>query len=143
MVGPGSDEAPAGERDSLPALERVNRIILASSSLETMLSDVLDAMLDLLDCDRAWLLHPCDPAAEWFSIPMERTRPEWPGAGATAERLPMVPFARRAMAAVLEQPGAHRWDGVHDKEPLDDMLERRFSVKAMMQMAVRTRVGEL
>jgi len=25
------------------------------------MSDVLDAALSIFDCDRAWLMHPCDP----------------------------------------------------------------------------------
>ena len=37
----------------LTALERVNRTIFRAVSLEAMLTDVLDAMLDLFECDRA------------------------------------------------------------------------------------------
>jgi hypothetical protein len=86
----------------LPALERINRTILAAPSLEVMLTDVLDVMLELFQCDRAWLLFPCDPAAQGFSVPMERTRPEWPGAGVLRERIPIT-------AATTCISRCHRW----------------------------------
>ncbi|MEY4549741.1 MAG: hypothetical protein RL685_5936, partial [Pseudomonadota bacterium] len=77
-----------GEHEQLllPALERINRIILAAPSLDAMLTDVLDAMLELLACDRAWLFFPCDPDAKTWTVPMERNRPEWPGAGVMRDR---------------------------------------------------------
>jgi PAS domain S-box-containing protein len=125
----------------LPALERINRIILASASLEAMLSNVLDAMLELFECDRAWLLHPCDPTAGTFTIPMERTRPAWPGAGVTRERIPMTPYVQLAIAAVLEQPAALRWDGAHEPMPELGPLLEQFSIRSKMLMAIRPRSG--
>jgi PAS domain S-box-containing protein len=134
---------PRSEREQrlLPALERINRIILAAPSLESMLSGVLDEMLDLFGCDRAWLQFPCDPQSETFTIPVERTRPEWPGAGGTHARLPMTPFPRAVASAALEAPGACRFDGVHSAPgPLDPAVAR-FSVRSLMHMAIRPRSG--
>jgi PAS domain S-box-containing protein len=125
----------------LGALERVNRTILAAASIETMLTDVLDAMLELFECDRAWLLHPCDPAATGFTIPMERARPEWPGAGVIRERIPMTPETQRAMAAVLETAKVARWDGAHGPVPQLDETYRRFSVRSLMLIAIHPRSG--
>jgi PAS domain S-box-containing protein len=45
------------------SLERVDRAIQGTNDLEQMMSDVLDAALAIFDCDRAWLMHPCDPEA--------------------------------------------------------------------------------
>jgi len=50
----------------LNAMERISRISLQSSNINHMLEQILDAMLDIFQCDRAWLLYPCDPhAATW------------------------------------------------------------------------------
>ena len=125
----------------LTALERVNCTILAAASLEALLIDVLDGMLELFECDRAWLLHPCDPAAAGFTIPMERTRPEWPGAGVIRERVPMSPEIQRAMAAVLETSKAVRWDGAHGPVPRLDETYARFSIRSQMLIAVHPRSG--
>ena len=40
-----------------------------TKSLEQMMSDVLDALLSIFDCDRAWLLYPCDPEAVSWRVP--------------------------------------------------------------------------
>jgi hypothetical protein len=85
----------------LPALRRVNAVIVSAASLEVMLTGVLDEMLELFECDRAFFQFPCDPAAPTFTIPMERTRPEWPGAGVTGEQLPMTPHVQAALSVAL------------------------------------------
>ena len=43
------------------------------------MSDLLDTVLSIFDCDRAWLVFPCDPQAPFWRCPMEKTRPEYPG----------------------------------------------------------------
>jgi signal transduction histidine kinase/CheY-like chemotaxis protein len=124
----------------LPALERINRIILSALTLESMLSHVLDEMLEMLECDRAWLLFPCDPSAEFFAIPMERTRPEWPGGGVTG-RVASSPFTRLVASTALGAPGACRIDGVNAPMLMDDGLLAQFAVKSMLVMAIRPRSG--
>jgi signal transduction histidine kinase len=130
-----------GEQRLLLALERINRIMLAAPAIDAMLTGVLDAMLELFECDRAWLLYPCDPTAQYFTVPMERTRPEWPGAGATGERVPMSAFPELALGTALRTQGVCRWDRVHSSEPLIGDMVAQFSIKSMMFMAIRPRSG--
>ena len=66
----------------LEALEQVEDAIRVSHTGPAMLEMVLATTVEQLQCDRAYLLHPCDPKASSFRVPMERTVPEWPGAGA-------------------------------------------------------------
>ena len=47
----------------LESMDRINRAMQGTNDLERMMSDVLDAVLERLACDRAWLLYPCDPDA--------------------------------------------------------------------------------
>ncbi len=61
-------------------MDRVNRAIQGVSDLEQMMESVLDAVLSAFDCDRAWLMYPCDPTARVLRVPMERTKPDHPGA---------------------------------------------------------------
>ncbi|MEY2932386.1 MAG: hypothetical protein RL033_3135 [Pseudomonadota bacterium] len=132
-----------GEHEQLllPALERINRIILAAPSLDAMLTDVLDAMLELLACDRAWLFFPCDPDAKTWTVPMERNRPEWPGAGVMRERQPMNPFIQRALSGALKSEGALRWDGSNPDTPGVLKMLERFSVRSLLLMAIHPRSG--
>jgi hypothetical protein len=64
----------------IDSLDRVNSVVVGTHDLELMMSDVLDAVLSIFECDRAWLVFPCDPTAASWNSPMERTRPEFPGA---------------------------------------------------------------
>src|SRR5262249_2069387 len=63
----------------LKSLDQVNRAMQGTNDLEQMMSDVLDVVVTIFDCDRAWLLYPCDPETASFHVPVERTRPEYPG----------------------------------------------------------------
>src|SRR5439155_20205697 len=58
-----AEDERQGRRWVLEGLERVNLAIQGTNDLEQMMSDVLDATLSIFDCDRAWLMHPCDPEA--------------------------------------------------------------------------------
>src|SRR5262245_35291114 len=60
----------------LERMDQVNRAIQGTNDLEQMMSDVLDAVLAVFNCDRAWLVYPCDPEAASWRVPMEHTRPE-------------------------------------------------------------------
>ncbi|MEJ2407617.1 MAG: PAS domain-containing protein, partial [Candidatus Thiodiazotropha sp.] len=75
----------------LASMDRINRAIQASENLDSMMRDVLDEVLDILDCDRASLLYPCDPDSPSWRVPMERARPGCEGISATGEELPMTP----------------------------------------------------
>ena len=62
----------------LESMDRINRAMQGTNDLERMMSDVLDAVLEIFACDRAWLLYPCDPNAPSWRAVMERTRPPFP-----------------------------------------------------------------
>jgi PAS domain S-box-containing protein len=112
----------------LESLDRINRTMQAASDLERMMSDVLEAVLEVLSCDRAWLVYPCDPQAASWHVVMERTRPQFPGGFALQSDFPTdagiaagFAAARAASGAVLEVPA---------------MLAERFAVRSRMAMAV-------
>jgi hypothetical protein len=52
-------------------MDRINRVMQATNDREQMMSDVLDAMLAIFNCDRASLVYPCDPEAASWQVPME------------------------------------------------------------------------
>ena len=72
----------------LESMDRINRAIQGTSDLERMMSEVLDAVLEVFACDRAWLIYPCDPHAPSWRVVMEHTRPEYPEAFALQTELP-------------------------------------------------------
>jgi PAS domain S-box-containing protein len=70
-------------------LEQIDQVIRQSDDLEKMMVDVLDTTLSIFECDRTWLIYPCDPNAPTWSVPMERTSDEYPGTGVTGIEIPM------------------------------------------------------
>ena len=47
----------------LESMDRINRAMQGTNDVEQMMSAVLDEVLEIFACDRAWLLYPCDPHA--------------------------------------------------------------------------------
>src|SRR5207245_336853 len=73
------------------SIDRIHRVTRSTNDLEQMMSDVLDAALSIFDCDRAWLMHPCDPEAVSHEVKMQRTRPEFPSLLGVGDEVPTDP----------------------------------------------------
>jgi len=122
----------------LESMNRVNRAMQGTNNLGEMMSDVLDAVLDVFACDRAWLVYPCDPEAECWRAVMEQTRSEYPGAFSLGAELPrdanvatVFRAARAALGAVSFGPGCELQVPVQ--------LAEGFSIRSMLAMALYPR----
>lgn len=125
----------------LESLNRIDRAIQSANDLDTMMSDVLDTVLAIFDCDRAYLLFPCDPLAAGWQVPMERTRPEYPGAHALGKEFPMDNEVATNMRVLLDSDGPAQFGpgGAH-AVPTD--ISTRFGFKCVMSMVVYPRVDK-
>ena len=117
------------------SMDRVNRAMQGTNDLEQMMSEVLNAVLDIFACDRAWLAYPCDPDAPSWRAVMEHTRPQFPGAFALATDMPMAAdaaevfrSARAARGAVLLGAGYELQTPAH--------IAERFNIRSQMIMAL-------
>ena len=123
------------------SMDRINRAIQGTNDLEQMMSDVLDEVLSIFQCDRAWLVHPCDPEAASWQAEMEHTRPEFPGAFVLGRELPvdadvaeLFRTMRASSAPVQFAPGSeHRLPGG---------LAQRFNIQSQISMAVYPKVDK-
>jgi PAS domain S-box-containing protein len=94
-----------------------------------------------LGCDRAWLLYPCDPESASWRVPVERTRPEYPGAMAIGIEVPMTAEAATLMHTVLSTDGPVRFDP--DSEyPLAAEDAQRFGYQSQISMALHPQGGK-
>ena len=119
----------------LESMDRINRAMQGTSDLEKMMSGVLDAVLEVFGCDRAWLVYPCEPeAASWRAV-MEHTRPEFPGAFAAGTDFPMSEEAREVMRAARAGAGALVF-GPGQERALHPELAEQFGVRSQMLMAL-------
>ena len=119
----------------LESMDRVNRAIQGTNDLEQMMSDVLEAMLSIFECDRSWLVYPCDPEAASWNVPMEHARPEFPGAFVLGHDLPVDPEIAKAFETVRASSSPVQF-GRMSEHPLPSGAEERFRIQSMIAMAI-------
>ncbi|MFC1685286.1 PAS domain-containing protein [Pseudomonadota bacterium] len=123
----------------LESIEKINRIICKVKNEKQMMKDIVDSMLAIFGCDRAWLLYPCNPDADHWSVPVEATNPSYPGAFAEQEDIPVDPEIAEAFQMALDS----KWPIVYDpttKRPIP--TGDRFSIQSQMLLAIYPRLGD-
>ncbi|HEX4596628.1 MAG TPA: PAS domain S-box protein, partial [Burkholderiaceae bacterium] len=122
-------------------LDKVNSAMRGGGDAEHMLGDVLDTVLAMFQCDRAWLVYPCNPdAATWYS-PMERTRPQYPGVRVLGAQQPMNDEVAQTFRRMLAAPGPLRI-GADSGNELPPEVSARFGVQSFIAMVLYPNVGE-
>src|SRR5262245_26458603 len=149
LIGASMDVTQHGqaeeERQShlnfLQSLDRVNRAIQGSNDIEQMMSDVLDTVLSTFDCDRTWLVFPCDSEASSWRVQMEHTRPDCPGASALGADLPTDAEVANVFRAARACDGTVRF-GPGSANAVPALLAERFRIQSLMGMAIYPKVGQ-
>ena len=119
----------------LESIDRIDRVMQTTNDLEQMMSDVLDAALSFFDCDRAWLMHPCDPEAVSHEVKMQRTRPEFPSLLGVGDEVPIDPETADMFRTVRASSGPVQF-GPHSAHPLSSELAQRRDVLSRIVMAL-------
>src|SRR4029450_9349517 len=119
----------------LESMDQVNRAIQATNDLEQMMSDVLDAVIAIFNCDRAWLVYPCDPEASSWKVPMEHARPEFPGLFVLGLDLPVDPEIAKVFQTVRASSAPVRF-GPGSEHSLPVEAAKRFSIQSMIATAI-------
>lgn len=119
----------------LAAMDDVHRLVSGTDDIEAMLQALLDRILGLMDCDRAWLLYPCDPQATTWWVPMERTVAAWPGANERNLKLPMTDEIRYVFEAALAADAPVTFDAGSPLQVPPSMTQQ-FGIQAQMILAV-------
>ncbi|MGZ4955174.1 MAG: EAL domain-containing protein, partial [Methylobacter sp.] len=124
----------------LKIMERISRLSSTAGNIEAMLDDVLKEIQLVFDADRAWFVYPCDPEASFFSVPMERTRPEWPGAFIRDMEIPVTGEITELFQSVLEANETLQY-GPAPNLTVPTIAAKEFSVKSQLQIALRPQIG--
>jgi PAS domain S-box-containing protein len=125
----------------LECMDQVNRVIQKSDDVEQMLWKVLEKVFSIFGCDRIWLLNPCDPETPTYRIPVEVTRPEYPGAHDLNLDIPMKPGGDKFCAAALATSGAVQYNSSSD-QPIFSELTEQFGVLSQMSVAIYPKIGK-
>ncbi|MBC17132.1 MAG: hypothetical protein CL942_08780 [Desulfovibrio sp.] len=130
-----TDEERRAHVHFLESMERVDRDIRRNSDMESMLSAVVETLRAALGADRAWLMYPCVEGAETFSVPVERTVPEFPGAGLTGAPLPVDEETADLITLVLNSSGPVAFDA-STGYPIPSGLRKEFSVQSQLLVPI-------
>ncbi|MBU3954565.1 MAG: PAS domain S-box protein, partial [Proteobacteria bacterium] len=119
-------------------LDRVNKIIITANDIPQMLNHILDTILEIFDCDRAWILFPCDPEARFYEVPFMRAKAQWfltPN-----YRVEITPENRCIRREVLasEDPVVY---GLGSRNTILTYIWNIYQVKSQMIMAVFPKIG--
>ncbi|MGA8864098.1 MAG: GAF domain-containing protein, partial [Gallionella sp.] len=125
----------------LDVLDRITQISIASNNMQDVLRGVLDLVLEAFNADRAWFLYPCDPDAPSWSVPMERTRPEWPGLFAQGVDMPMDSIMSGVYSELLRADGAIQY-GPDTGHPVPPLVAQRFLVKSQLMITLHPKIGK-
>jgi PAS domain S-box-containing protein len=86
----------------LESLEQIDQAIKQEMDVEQMLWHIIRTVFSIFGCDRAWLFYPCDPDTPFFRVPVEVTRPEYPGAQVLNVDIPMSPGEAQNLREALK-----------------------------------------
>ena len=125
----------------LDVLDRITQISIVSNNMQDVLRGVLDLVLEVFNADRAWFLYPCDPDAPTWSVPMERTRAEWPGLFVQGVDMPMDSNMSEVFGELLRANGAIQY-GPDTDHPVPPLVALRFSVKSQLMISLHPKIGK-
>lgn len=123
----------------LNILDRIGSLCL-KMDLDDMLGSVLEELLEIYQCDRAWVIYPCNPDAPFWGVPMERARPEWPGAKIEGITIPIAEDAAETFRLALEKDVAIRYDPESGRELPYEV--KNYSVQSQMIKVVHVKFGD-
>lgn len=124
----------------LDVLDQVTQISLASESMDDVMRGVLDLVLEVFSADRAWFVFPCDPHAPSWTVPLERTRPAWPGLLVKGVHIPMDRNFSETFSELLASSDSIQY-GSNADHPVPQLCVEQFSVKSQLQVALRPKTG--
>ncbi len=135
-----TEQQRLGNLPFFESMDRINRVLQGTADLEEMMDAVLDAVLSAFGCDRAFLQHPCDPAAPSWLVPAECCRPGYPGVSEPGQEMPMTPEVAETVQILLDADGPVCF-GPGSSHPLPADTAQRFGFKSFMAIAIRPRTG--
>jgi PAS domain S-box-containing protein len=122
------------------SMDRISRTIQATDDHEKMMKDLLDEVMSIFDCDRAFLLYPCDPESPTYSCPMEVSKPEYPGILDLNMTMPMDGQVAERLRILLDTDGPVPF-GPGSPHKLPEVVSKQFHIQSALAMAIYPKTG--
>ncbi len=123
------------------SMDRVNRAMQGTNDIEQVMKDVLDTLLDVFQCDRSWLVYPCDPDSPAWQVFMERTRPDYPSVIPLGVEFLLDPAGAETFR-MLRNSNVPVKFGANSKYPVPQKMKTEFGVQAFIAMATYPKIGK-
>ncbi|MEW6196631.1 MAG: PAS domain S-box protein [Bacteroidota bacterium] len=123
------------------SMDKINKALQSSYDFEQMMNNVLDELLSVLGCDRAWLVYPCDPSSPTWRVAIEKTKPEYPGALGSPKDFPTDKNAKMIFQTILNSNTPVQF-GPGAKNPLPKEVAEQFNEQSQLAMAVVPKVDK-
>src|SRR5580692_170588 len=137
-VANGASEVTQDRFWFLESMDQLSRAMQDTEDLE-QLSHVLETILSIFGCDRAWLAYPSDADSRRWRTVAQRTGPEFADTPSLDLDLPTDPETAEVFRLVEASEVAVRF-GAGDN-PLSSVLAKRFGTQSQMCLAVRPKIG--
>jgi PAS domain S-box-containing protein len=135
------DRTDAVRQDRLWFLESMDQLSRAMQDTEDLeqLSHVLDAVLSIFACDRAWLAYPSDADSRRWRTVAQRACPEFADTPSLDLNLPMDPEIAEVFRLVEASEVAVRFGA--GGNPLSSVLAKFSGARSQMCLAVHPKIG--
>ncbi|MDT8376291.1 MAG: PAS domain S-box protein [Mariprofundaceae bacterium] len=138
------ERAERQQQSHLQYLENIDRFeteLHAEIDIEKNINNALALMLQIFDCQRAWILYPCDPSAPCWHIPYEQTQPGYPGVLADGESIPSTESNIQIIKAALASDGPVCFSNVNVTSPGEAKLDK-YTIKSQVLKVIRPASGQ-
>src|SRR5580700_1189277 len=122
----------------LESMDQLSRAMQDTEDLE-QLSQLLEAVLSIFGCDRAWLVYPSDADSRRWRTVAQRTCPEFADTPSLDLDLPTDPEIAEVFRLVEASEVAVRFGA--GGNPLSSVLAKRFGTQSQMCLALRPKIG--
>ncbi|MEZ7197733.1 cache domain-containing protein [Pseudodesulfovibrio karagichevae] len=124
----------------LETLDRVDRAMHSATTTDGMLRATVEAIRLAFGADRGWLVHPCDPEADFFRVKVLRADSDYEVEGMEGMEMAVTEKTRRDLRALLDGHVAMAFDPSTGMA-LDDLLTEQYGVRSQLMFAIQPSVG--
>ncbi|MDM8567092.1 PAS domain S-box protein [Candidatus Halobeggiatoa sp. HSG11] len=125
----------------LQSLAALGQAINEAQDMPQMMNNAMKVTLSVFKSARAWLLYPCDPNTSSWRVPIEVTKPEYPGANVLNVDIPINSTISEIMKTCLSVTGPITFGPMYEyKTPT--IATKQFSVQSQINMAIYPKIGK-
>ncbi len=135
-----AEESQKNHIHFLESLETINQVIIQAKDENDLLQNVVESLYEIFECDRSWLLYPCNPESDSFEIPYEKSHPDYPGITITHGSIEVTEEQRRFYRLLLESTMPTAF--MVGQDYLSEELMDRFMVKSVLAIPLLTKIGK-